>query len=288
MLWWDDKLVEAVERLGLKLISGARYMDDIRVWLHAVRLGWRMVNGELRFSTKWSRDVNNPRWKPLHVAAGWNSRKRRVAKQRSKTSWYKGKADVEPPTSIQEEENAARFSIHKEFPNQPNILSGGSWQDTSLTVPVQVGAGDDGNTTVEGSEQGSSGAETGAGQKAGRKAGEKWNKKKEWAKQTDSNLRWFTQDRDIQEKEGESEVEKEIRWNGSHSKRRMETEETVWTTAPHQECHFLDNTAGGLLAKRFQEAKVEAGNVTGYRIRITESAGTALSVLLPSTNPWGP
>ena len=43
-----------------------------------------------------------------------------------------------------------------------------------------------------------------------------------------------------------------------------------------------------MLARRFQEAEVEAGNVTGYRIRITESAGTALSMLLPSTNPWGP
>jgi hypothetical protein len=65
----------------------------------------------------------------------------------------------------------------------------------------------------------------------------------------------------------------------------METEETVWTTAPHQSVIFLDNTAGGLLAKRFQEAEVEAGNVTGYRIRITESAGTALSMLLPRGPP---
>jgi hypothetical protein len=66
------------------------------------------------------------------MAAGWNSRNRRVAKQRSKTSWYKGKAEVEPPPSIQEEENAARFSIHKECPNQPNIVSGGSRQGQSL------------------------------------------------------------------------------------------------------------------------------------------------------------
>ena len=42
---------------------------------------------------------------------------------------------------------------------------------------------------------------------------------------------------------------------------------------PTRSVIFLDNTAGGLLAKRFQEA---------------ESAGTPLSMLLPSTNPWGP
>ena len=28
--------------------------------------------------------------------------------------------------------------------------------------------------------------------------------------------------------------------------------------------------------------------VTGYRVRITEAAGTPLGLLLPSTNPWGP
>ena len=52
------------------------------------------------------------------MAAGWNSRNRRVAKQRTKTNWYKGKPEVEPPLSIQQEEKAARFSIHKEDPNQ--------------------------------------------------------------------------------------------------------------------------------------------------------------------------
>ena len=41
------------------------------------------------------------------MAAGWNARNRRIAKQRSKTSWYKGKDEVEPPlqTSIQVEDN---------------------------------------------------------------------------------------------------------------------------------------------------------------------------------------
>ena len=29
------------------------------------------------------------------MAASWNSRNRRIAKQRSKTNWYKGKEEVE-------------------------------------------------------------------------------------------------------------------------------------------------------------------------------------------------
>ena len=57
---------------------------------------------------------------------------------------------------------------------------------------------------------------------------------------------------------------------------------------PTRSVIFMDNTAEGELARRFQKAEEEAGEVTGYRIRITESAGTPMGMLLPSTNPWGP
>ena len=68
-----------------------------------------------------SRDMDNLRWKPLHMAAGWNSRNRRVAKQRSKTNWYKGKPEVEPPSYSLQEERGAKFSIHKEVPGQVQV-----------------------------------------------------------------------------------------------------------------------------------------------------------------------
>ena len=57
---------------------------------------------------------------------------------------------------------------------------------------------------------------------------------------------------------------------------------------PTRSVFFVDNTAGGELARRLQEAEKEAGVVMGYRVRITESAGTPLGLLLPSTNPGGP
>ena len=56
MLWWDDMLVEAVEKLGLRLISGARYMDDIRIWMHAIRLGWRIVDESMEFISRWRKE----------------------------------------------------------------------------------------------------------------------------------------------------------------------------------------------------------------------------------------
>ena len=49
MLWWDDQLVEVMEKLNIKKVAGARYMDDIRVWLHAIRLCWRGADGVLQY-----------------------------------------------------------------------------------------------------------------------------------------------------------------------------------------------------------------------------------------------
>ena len=51
---------------------------------------------------------------------------------------------------------------------------------------------------------------------------------------------------------------------------------------------FVDNTKNGTLQKRLQEEEKRLGGMTNYRVRVVESAGMALSRLLPSTNPWGP
>ena len=53
MLWWDDQLVVALESRNIKMISGARYMDDVRVWLQAIRMGWRLVGGVLTYKRAW-------------------------------------------------------------------------------------------------------------------------------------------------------------------------------------------------------------------------------------------
>ena len=45
-----------------------------------------------------SRDITNPRWKPLHMPRTWNQKNRRMAKLKSKSSWFKGKAEIQPPS----------------------------------------------------------------------------------------------------------------------------------------------------------------------------------------------
>ena len=50
---------------------------------------------------------------------------------------------------------------------------------------------------------------------------------------------------------------------------------------------FVEQTPGGALAKRIQEAETDIGRKTGYRIRIVENAGSQLKRIFSSTNPWG-
>ena len=47
-----------MERMNLKTVSGARFMDDICVWLHAIRLGWSMVDGVLQYRRAYRRMEN--------------------------------------------------------------------------------------------------------------------------------------------------------------------------------------------------------------------------------------
>ena len=49
---------------------------------------------------------------------------------------------------------------------------------------------------------------------------------------------------------------------------------------------FIDQTPGGVLAKKLQEVEDRLATASGYRIRMVELSGTQLQRLLPNTNPW--
>ena len=48
---------------------------------------------------------------------------------------------------------------------------------------------------------------------------------------------------------------------------------------------FVDQTVGGVLAKRLQMVEDRLAKITGYRVRITETSGSQLRRILPHTNP---
>ena len=49
---------------------------------------------------------------------------------------------------------------------------------------------------------------------------------------------------------------------------------------------FVEHTANGELAKRLQKVEDDMAKTTGFRIRVTEMAGSQLRRILPNTNPW--
>ena len=85
-----EKRLEIIDKYAGKLINSEyTTLETRRVIIDGLKGYERLLS--------LSKDLENPRWKPLHMARGWNARNRRLAKQRSKTGWYKGKAEVEPP-----------------------------------------------------------------------------------------------------------------------------------------------------------------------------------------------
>ena len=53
---WDNKLMKLCSKWGLTANEAARYVDDIRLWLRAVELGWRWSGDCLEFRQEWRQE----------------------------------------------------------------------------------------------------------------------------------------------------------------------------------------------------------------------------------------
>ena len=253
-----SKRLEIVDKYAQKMINSEYSLDMTRQTIVGGLKGYERL-------LSLSKDLSNPKWKPLHLAAKWNPRNRRIAKQLAKTNWYKEKSEVEPPPSSQQEELNCRFSIHKDGKGpaeKPELVQDDQKQDADSSEEFQkVGQQDQ----VDGKARQGKNKKRGSNRRTitlgGLKKVEKAKKRKERQK-----------------------VRKKLGKVGVHEGRKPGKK--AGKPPPTKSVLFLDNT-GGELARRFQAAEEEAGRVTGYKIRITESAGTPLSMVFSSTNPWG-
>ena len=413
MMWWDEKFLEVVQKSNMTLVDCARYMDDVRVWLHAVRLGWRWINGELLYRSSWrleerqsgmtrlektteilegmmnsicswlvltmeheemfngvlptldliiwvssgnkvmfsfyekemvspmvlhkrsampegvrratlnqelvrrmcntselvdikervkvvdkyaqklinseydleearsiiigglkgyerllslSKDTTNPKWRPLHMAGSWNSRNRRMAKLKSKNNWYKGKQEVEQPEG------------------QVSGLDGKQKSSSRMETSQAENSPENSNLTDQSASANRMESSEGEGKQSGRGMVKNRKKKRGPDRQTltlggkkkmEKNLK-----RKMKQKMNRS------RGNaGFPAVRKTATDKRM--NDPPISVIFIDNTKNGALARRLQLEEHRLAKITGYRVRIAESAGMPLSRLLPSTNPWG-
>ena len=91
-----SELVEIGKRVTLvddyvqKLVNSEYCLDEARDVVVGGLKGYERL-------LSLSKDKDNIKWKPLHMAGNWNGRNRRMAKLRSRDNWYKGKTEVAPP-----------------------------------------------------------------------------------------------------------------------------------------------------------------------------------------------
>ena len=73
----NETRVEIVDKYAEKLLNSEYSLVQTRTFIIGGLKGYKRLRSL-------SGDVENPKWKPLHMAASWNSRNRRIAKQRAK------------------------------------------------------------------------------------------------------------------------------------------------------------------------------------------------------------
>ena len=73
----ESMRLEIVDRYAQKLINSEYTLKHTQGFIIGGLKGYERL-------LSLSRDLSNPRWKPLHMTAGWNAKNRRVAKQLAK------------------------------------------------------------------------------------------------------------------------------------------------------------------------------------------------------------
>ena len=86
-----SKRLEIVDDYGQKLLNSEYSLKEARDTIIGGLKGYERL-------LSLSLDRSNPRWKPLHVPGSWNASSRRMAKQKSKGNWFKGKQQEEVMT----------------------------------------------------------------------------------------------------------------------------------------------------------------------------------------------
>ena len=67
MRWWDEELLQVMVKNNVIITDAeARYMDDIRLWLWSIRMGWRWTGQELEYCKEWREDDRRKVLTPLH------------------------------------------------------------------------------------------------------------------------------------------------------------------------------------------------------------------------------
>ena len=231
---------------------------------------------------KLSRDVTNPKWQPLHPPASYNIQGRRRKKILEKSNWFKKTSSLEeeeiqpegrsvPNHSSQQEDHAGtggrsqtsgttRVQASNHLEEEVIQISSNLEDETIITEGDLEGVGDTSNEIhkkpLENTRNGT----------------QKKNKIKNVQLDTKQN-------NNVIHPENPGGRNKPEGRKGYQKAKRQPDPETITVM-------FVEQTPGGVLAKRLQKVEDRLSKITGYRVRVTEMAGTQLCRILPNTNSW--
>ena len=122
--------MEVIDEYAQKLINSGYGLEQTRNIIVAGLKGYEK-------KLKLSRDLANPRWKPLHVPASFYATARRHQKLLAKGNWFKKRKSPEDDEDQPEQSSSpAKRKCLTNSRCEDNMLSGGSRLDTTLPVPV--------------------------------------------------------------------------------------------------------------------------------------------------------
>ena len=198
----------------------------------------------------------------MHESRRYNARGRRIAKLLEKDNWFKRKPEDEEDDSGKH--NMSPEKRRRVFQEEEGEQLVGSRQDTTPTAPTLPM--EDQVPVLQVSSQ--------------------WEGEHQFARSNPSSQR---EDQD-------SSLQTSSQWEGEHQfarstpsshldkrktqgKKKMKPPETIGVM-------FVDQTPGGLMAKKLQEVEDKLASASSYKMRMVETSGTQLQRLLPNTNPW--
>ena len=360
MIWWDRQLMEILQKSNLTTEERARYMDDIRLWMRSVRLGWRWNGEELVFCKNWQTEERMKGMTGLEktlqvIQAIMNSICGFLKLTMESVLDFEGVLPTLDLVIWVGDDNKVLYR-HYQKPMASNmVLQRGSampenmkvaslnqevirrMMNTSedLDISVRTEVVDEyaqklfnSGFKLDQTRNILVGGLTGYERKLSLSKDKNNPKWKPLHQPAGFNIQarrrtkllgksnWFKKKKDDDKVENRVEDEactsqKNGRIPSTHKEQTDKLTEQVNHPGPGKSrpgqhgvntrkqkpklgskdpptigVMFVDQTMGGVLAKRLQEVEDRLAGVTGYRIRMVESAGTQLRRLLPNTNPW--
>ena len=218
------------------------------------------------------------------MAGSWNGRNRRTAKLRSRYNWYKGKQEVDPPGEEPRGPNStSRLESSQEQEGSPTEQAS---NPSRMEDCVEDESASEQNASRMMETEDPRGQEREASRKAGRSTKVARKGKLRGPNRQTQTLGGIKKQEIALKRRAKRKVNRERGKAGIPAKKKSKEDKVM--LEPPVSVMFVENTRDGILARMLQVEEKRLGGMTSYRVRVAESAGMALSRMLPSTNPWGP